>query len=208
MKILKMLAALSCLCYNNSTAATLKIVLSVSSGGELQDQTGAFLSGGAVNIAGDGTLLQAGYYTLGTASNPFLGQWIPITGSGTLYPTTIGDGNKPDGQVSSIITLDSGTLGFVEPPVGTRLALRFYNAGSIAAATHFNAVTSTKGSFDWQSPSIPEAVITLHLPEPFIIWQDGSGSAYRTTIAIPEPSSAFLLSLTAGLLAFRRLRRA
>jgi hypothetical protein len=188
-----------------ATAATLNLGIGISSLG-LVSLTGVPLTSGLANVDGDGAILQIGYYTLATPLSPFAGQWVPITGPDTPYPTTIGDSGYPDGLTKSTNFLIAGTFGFVEPAVGTPLALRFYNSTSLASSTYFNAVAATDGSFTWVAPSDPLSFAGIDLPNSNIIWQDGAGSAYRTTIAIPEPTFSIFLAFSVGLLATRRRR--
>ena len=172
----------------------------------LKDLNGTSLTAGT-SADGDGTILQLGYYTAATTSNPFAGDWIAMTGSGTSYQTTVGDsGNNPDGTFKLQILFTQGSYPFTEPAVGTPLALRFYDSTSIAASTYFNAVTDTTGVFNWVAPAdaTSTARLSLGLSSVGIVWQDGSGSAFRTTIAVPEPSCILLSVLSLGALAVRR----
>ena len=187
-------------------AATINLGVGIFNGGELKDNLGNFLPRGVANVSGDGAVLQVGYYSLATQSDPFLGQWIAITGLGTPYATTIGDSGYPAGQTKTIAILVDGSFSFVVPAVGTPLALRFYDNLSMSTSTYYNSVAATDGSFNWVAPIDPQATTGLTLPSSNIVWQDGSGSAYRTTIAIPEPSVTIILTFTAGLLATRRRR--
>lgn len=186
-------------------SAITNIGILISSGG-LKDISGTLLSRGVVNVNGDGAVLQIGYYTLATPLDPFQGQWVAMTGPGTPYLTSIGDSSYPDGLTKSTSVLVEGTFSFVEPAVGTPMVLRFYDSSSIATSSYFNAVAATDGSFAWVAPSVPQSSTGLNLPQSNIVWQDGSGSAFRTTIAIPESGSVTLLAFTSGLLVFRRRR--
>ncbi len=188
-----------------SLAATTNVGLFNSVGSELLGNTGIPLSAGIQNIDGDGAILQVGYYTLATTINPFLGEWVAMTGPGTSYVTTVGDGGRLAGRFKTTSLLEAGTFSFVEPAVGTPLSLRFYNSTAITSSTYFNAVSTTSGSFNWVAPSTPQSGMGLTLPDAAAIWQDGAGSAFRTTIPIPEPSSSTLLVLLSlGVMAVRR----
>lgn len=173
----------------------------------LKDLNGTSLTAGTP-ADGDGTILQLGYYTAATTSAPFAGEWVAMTGSGISYQTTIGDsGNNPNGTFKIEVLFTQGSYLFIEPAVGTPLALRYYNSTSLAASTYFNAVTNTTGVFNWVAPADPTstAMLNLGLSSVGIVWQDGSGSAFRTTIPIPEPSSSALLALLSlGVMAVRR----
>lgn len=156
---------------------------------------------------GDGSILQLGYYTAATTGNPFWGDWVAMTGPGTSYQTTVGDfGNYPNGTFKLEVLFTQGSYSFTEPVVGTPLALRFYDSTSLATSTFFNAVTDTTGGFNWSAPADPTSTarLSLGLSSVGIVWQDGSGSSFRTTIAIPEPSCLVLGALSLGALAVRR----
>lgn len=157
---------------------------------------------------GDGAILQLGYYTASTISDPFSGNWVAMTGPGTSYPTTIGDsGNREAGSFKIVVLFSQGSYSFPEPPVGTLMALRFYDSTSIGTSTYFNAVTDTVDRFAWVAPADPtsSAQLALTFLDVGIVWQGGSSSAYRTTIPIPEPSSSAVIALLSlGVMAVRR----
>ena len=175
-------------------------------GAELKNKMGTLLTQGVSSVIGDGSVLQIGYYTLATPLDPFLGEWVAMTGPGTPYPTSIGDSGYPDGLTKAGALLMAGTSAFIEPAVGTPMTLRFYDSTSISTSTYFNAIATTDGSFNWVAPSDRQSSVGLSLPNTHIIWQDGSGSAFRTTIPIPEPSSFALLCILGlgGLMVRRR----
>ena len=173
-------------------------------GTKLRDIFGIPLTSGT-EASGDGAVLQLGYYASATQSSPFSGVWIPLTGPGTYFVTTIGDTFRPvDGKfgISTAFKSDYANV----PPPGTPLSIRFYDTTSLATANYFNAVSNTDGSWNWIT-SDPEAKMSLAIKEISAtqVWQDGAASAFRTTIAVPEPSVA-LLAVSSALLAFRRRR--
>ncbi len=202
------LIGLAGICQLKAASINLGIGIHQSGNAEfgLKNEAGVLLTRGVGNVVGDGAVLQIGYYTQATLLDPFQGHWIPITGQGTPYPTSVGDSGYPDGWTKSVNFLVAGTLGFVEPLAGTPLALRFYDSTTLVASAYFNAVAATDGTFTWAAPSDPMTFIGITLPKNRIVWQDGPDSAYRTTIAIPEPSSGIILTFTAGLFATRRRR--
>ncbi len=156
---------------------------------------------------GDGAVLQLGYYTGATQSSPFSGNWMPLTGPGSLHAivSTIGDSSSYSAGDFGIISDFKSTYDNV-PPLGTPLAIRFYDSTSLATADYFNAVSNTDGTWNWIT-SDPNATMTLAIQRTSAtqIWQDGAASAFRTTIAVPELSVA-LLAASGALLAFRRRR--
>lgn len=186
-----------------SAAATLQVTLGANNV-VFKNNGGSALSSGT-SADGDGTVLQLGYYSASTTLNPFSGSWVAMTGPGTSYQTTMGDsGNNPNGIFKLTILFAGGSLGFTAPADGTPLALRFYDSTLIATSTYFNAVSDTTGAFNWVTPAEPKATASLTFLTPGVVWQDGSGSSYRTTIAIPESSCLLLGFISLGVLAVRR----
>lgn len=187
-------------------AVTTSVSFGNSTGTELRDNSGNLLSGGAAITQHDGAVVQIGYYALATTLDPFAGNWVAMTGPGTAYLNTIGDGGPGvAGRIKTTSIFSLGSLAFSEPSNTTPLAVRFYDSTSIATSTYFNAVSNTTGSWNWVTPTDPQPFIGLLLSDPGFVWQDGSASAFRTTIPIPEPSSSALLALHGlGALAVRR----
>jgi hypothetical protein len=183
-----------------------------SPGTELKDLLSNPLKAGTIADF-DGSLLQLGYYTLATHSDPFAGLWVPLTGLGSNNDglSSIGDkGNQSAGRfnISSVFTLGSPSSGNDLPLSSLPLSIRFYDSFSEGSSAYYNAVSDTSGTWDWLTPSNPQAVVTVSLLSPSIIWEGGAGSAYRTTLNIPEPASAALLLAGAFLMALpRTLRR-
>ena len=185
--------------------ASTRVNISIQSD-TLKDLNGTSLTAGSTSD-GDGSILQLGYYSAATASTPFAGDWVAMTGPGTSFQTTIGDsGNYPNGTFKLEVLFTQGSYSFTEPAVGTPLAIRFYDSTSLAASTYFNAVTDTTGGFNWAAPSSPTSTagLSLGLLSAGIKWQGGSGSSFRTTILVPEPSCFLLGFLGLGSLAVRR----
>lgn len=203
MKFHQVLLFLSCLTLSHGASTRVNFSIQYDS---LKDRNGTSLTAGT-SADDDGTIMQLGYYTAATTSAPFAGDWVAMTGPGTPYPTTIGDsGNYPDGTFKLQALFTQGSYSFIEPAVGTPLALRFYDSTSLAASSYFNAVTDTTGIFNWVAPADPTSTarLSLVLSSVGIVWQDGATSAYRTTIAVPEPSCLLLGVLSLGALAVRR----
>lgn len=81
----------------------------------LRDEAGIALSQGMANVNTDGALIQLGYYSMATAGNNFLGDWIPITGFNSTLGTRTSIGDSADlagsgnGRISFGATFSSGT---------------------------------------------------------------------------------------------------
>jgi hypothetical protein len=156
----------------------------------LQNRDGLALSAGS-SAAGNGTLLEFGYYSLATEAAPFGGSWTALTGpnSASLVVTTIGDILVPNGTFAFDFTLDYSLTAL--PQDGTPLAVRFYDSTTRNSSTFFNAVSMTTGQWNWNSTGSQIAIGVGNVPG--IVWQDGAASAFRTTIAVPEPSGFILI---------------
>jgi hypothetical protein len=200
------------------------------------NQSGTLLSGGTI-LDGNGTVFQLGYYDGATTANNFLGNWVALSGQGSLNTavipggvavnptgetynqTSIGDLNANGaGNGTFALSLDfvvgNATSGNSLPSsITIPLALRFYNGTTIANSTFFNVVSDDL--WVWKTPATPPVNVTLSLDDVGLEWlsiaQGGAaGTAFRTTIptAIPEPSTlACLLFGGAGTLALGARRR-
>lgn len=177
----------------------------------IKDNSGVtFLLAGTA-AAGDGDIIQVGYFTGGI----FTGTWVPITGVGspnTALITSIGDGGDETshGIFSINITFDDSdpTKSTDLPTGGTQLALRFFNSSALTgvdAATHYNTATDAS----WAFKALSNAVVTptgLDMDGATeLVWEDNS-NPFVTSLVIPEPSSALLLGL-GGVAFFLRRRR-
>ncbi len=177
-----------------SKAASTQVNWQNTAGTELRDLNGNLLTRGTDN-ADDGAILQLGYYTMATTLNPFAGAWVPLTGegSGNSFYSTVGDKAMLDGRFAIGLSFFDTNVNI--PNGGTPLAIRFYNSTSISSSTYFNTVSNTTGAWNWITPVDPRPSMTISLSNPGIVWEEGSASAFRTTIPIPEPSSSALLAL-------------
>lgn len=184
-------------------AASTQVNWQNTAGTELRDFNSNLLTRGT-DSADDGAILQLGYYTMATTLNPFAGAWLPLTGegSGNSFYSTVGDKAMPDGLFG--IGLSFFTTNANMPSAGTPLTIRFYDSTSIATSTYFNAVSNTTGAWNWITPSNLNPTINILLTDLGVVFQDGPTSAFRTTIAIPEPSCLLLSVLGLGALAVRR----
>jgi len=181
-----------------------------------RDSGAAPLGAGALDVDGDGHVVQFGYYNQATVTNPFSGTWVPLSGAGATntWRTTIGDnvvnGPAADGRFNISIFFQPGTPnGFDFPPsTNIPMAIRFYDDFSIQAARRFNAVANTTGAWNWKDDGRIDIVIE-NPNDAALAWEGGPGSAYRTTIPIgvPEPSALALL-LAGGCAITARVRKA
>ncbi len=205
MKTLPMLCLFAAAIFPHAQAASVYLKSATLAGVTLQDAAGNPLSAGS-SLAGDGTLLEFGYYSAATSAAPFAGIWNALTGpdSAGLVVTTIGDAPPwPNGFFSMGLHLDTTLPGF--PADGTPLALRFYNGKTRANSTAFNAVANTAGL--WDSNSIGTQIDILIGNEPGTVWQSGPASAFRTALPIPESGAATLV-VTVLVGTFLKRRRA
>lgn len=194
---------LCAVCWDLRAAATTVIMHNlVPNGIGLKDMSGNLLTAGTAS-AGDGAILQLGYYSAATAADPFAGAWIVMAGS-----DTIGDksGDLSAGKFSLSYQFKDDYK-FI-PVAGTPLAIRFYDSTSLATANYFNCVSNTNGTWNWAGGT-PEPTITLTFSttSPTQVWQGGAASAFRTTLAVPEPSGVLLAMIGLGPLAGMRRRR-
>ncbi len=204
MKTLPMLCLFAVAISPHAQAASVYLKSATLAGVTLQDASGNPLSAGS-SLAGDGTLLEFGYYSAATSATPFAGIWNALTvpDSAGLVVTTIGDAPPwPNGFFSMGLHLDTTLPGF--PADGTPIALRFYDGKTRKNSVAFNAVANTSGK--WNLDLTAEQTVISIGPDPNIVWQGGPVSAFRTTIPIPESGAAALLAtaLAAALLVRRR----
>lgn len=95
------------------------------------------LSAGSANTNHDGAILQLGYYTAATSTNPFSGTFIALTGPTSLNTafsgannTTIGDDSAQGAgngnfAITLIFTAGSTASGISLPAAGQILAMQF-----------------------------------------------------------------------------------
>lgn len=165
----------------------------------LTNRTSSPLSAGT-SAPGDGTLLELGYYSSASVSNPFQGSWTVLATS-----TTGDDGMNVAGSFStkSILGPSSDPLLTTTTP----LAIRFYDGTSVANSTYFNAVSNTSGAWNYIVPTSPSPVISIVIDKTNdVVFQDGGSGTFRTVLPIPEPSMA-TLTMIGGLFALVRRRR-
>jgi hypothetical protein len=200
MKSILKLFAFALLLQSSVQSASVQIEWFNEAGDELLTLGGDPLPAGTAQID-DGSILQLGFYTLGTPENPFQGDWREM-GEGFIG----GKGTDLPGRFDYSNTYGDGIGSPIRPSAETPLVIRFHDSPSLATATYFNAVSNSSGSWNWVEPTDPQIVLMLTLADPGLVWQDGPSSAFRTTIFIPEPSSSALLAFTFPVLLLRRRR--
>jgi len=165
----------------------------------LTNITSSPLSAGT-SAPGDGTLIELGYYSSASVSNPFEGLWT------LLATSTIGDdGIESAGSFSTKSILGPSSDPLLTP--STPLVIRFYDGISVSSSTYFNAVSNTSGAWNYIIPTNHSSVIDIVIDKTNeIVFQDGGSGAFRTVLSIPEPSMA-TLTLIGGLLTLVRRRR-
>lgn len=181
-------------------AASIQINWSVDFGRELYNRFTTPLSAGTA-INGDGTLIQLGFYTGATPSNPFLGSWV------ALATSSIGDtGVNEGGRFNVTTTLVEGN--FNAPVLGTPLAIRYYDGFTAATSTFFNAVSDTTGPWNWVAPATMPPILDLKITKLTGVFQSGIFGAFQTAIStgVPEPALSALLVLSCGFWCIRHRR--
>lgn len=191
-------AALFYLSFCGSLFAASSLQINWSTSRELFDLENDRLSVGTT-ADGDGTLLQLGYYSNATLSNPFSGNWI------TLAVSSMGDtGMNLPGRFSTSTTFTEGD--FTPPAVGTPLAIRFFDGTSVANSSFYNVASATDGSWNWTQPTDQGAVLNLTITKADSVFLSGFIDQFTTSLAVPEPSSILSAGLSVALVLCRRTR--
>ncbi len=192
-------------------ASTLSLTYSndTAPGFAFKDVTGALLTPGLELVSQDGAVLEVGYYTLATTENPFAGAWVTMVGPSIPASTFATIGDKTDGAAG----LFNRSTGFGTTPLGpyafpangTQMSIRFFNAPASQVSTHYNAVSSV--DWIWPGQGDPQTQFNMNVASASsLVWLDGTGSAFRTTIAVPEPAALILISCGAVIWSGRRRR--
>ena len=179
----------------------------------LKNNNGVSLLSGGTSADGDGDVVQLGYYDAATVSSPFAGNFVALTGQGSLntaYNTTsIGDFTSQGGGAGtfflySAFTIGSSTTGNSLPLTSTiPLSIKIFNNTTVAGSTYYNVVSDA--SWVWPGTSSQGSSLFMSLDDLNLQWysvviggQAGT-TAFDTTVAlIPEPTSMALLG--AGML--------
>ena len=149
----------------------------------------AALSAGS-EADGDGCVVELGYYRAANAGNKFAGEWVALTGetsrNSDYQRTSIGDTSANGASAgtvafSSSFVVGSSTAGNDLPAPGTPLAVRFYNARTVAAATGFNVASSQTWTWRAPQPAPANPVVNLSLDDAGVEWLGGADSALVTS---------------------------
>ena len=150
-----------------------------------------------------GSLVQLGVFVNAPtgSSDPFAGDYL------LLDSVQSGQTSSRDpGSFSGITILDT-RLGTFPSSIqdGDVIAVRYFNGPTVESSTAFNTVTApTWDALILPLPAVPLVAVNLTSTTP-AVYEGGPSSALRTTIPIPEPSSALLLAF--GCLSLLKRRR-
>ena len=173
----------------------------------LKDAEGNPLSAG-VRGNGDGDLVELGYFSSGSTSDPFAGDWIPLTRGTHVGDSSSGYGFN-DGMFIFTTTFEKNrdfvivfptepkefeeNLGFTitssTPAPGTPVCIRFYDKPSSGGA-NYNTVTGT----DWLWPSFPDGS-SIPSNRYFKI-SNSTSSSWSTGAIFEDPTNPFKTSLS------------
>lgn len=183
----------------NAASLVINWSMNPSDGRRLVNRTASPLSAGTT-ASGDGTLLELGYYSMASISNPFSGDWMVLASS------SIGDdGVEVAGRFSTTTIL--GTSVFPSLTTSTPLSIRFYDGTTVANSSYFNAVSNSNGSWNYVVPTDPAPVLNLAIDKlPTIVFESVGPGAFSTVLPIPEPSHILLVVVGGFIAVSRRLR--
>ena len=172
----------------------------------LKDANGNPLSAG-VQGNGDGDLVELGYFTSATTSDPFSGQWIALT-----RQTHVGDSSSGYGFNDGMFIFTTNFLknrdyvvvfptepkefednpGFTitatTPPPGTPVCIRFYDKPTLGGA-NYNTVTGA----EWLWPSFPSG---SSIPSNHYFKISNIASSWKTGAIFEDPANPFKTSLS------------
>ena len=174
----------------------------------------------AGSTSSDQFVIQFGYYTGATSTNLFAGTWVPLYGAGapnTLLSNaamgvgvTTTSGTDDRFNLSGVVDISTPNTSTGIPSQGQIMAMRYYNADSLGAASFFGAASDL--DWTWNSPEAAPGVATdsFNLGQTGLSYQGGV-SAAGTNIAysaVPEPTDLrqVLGAVAVGALVLRRRR--
>jgi hypothetical protein len=208
-------------------AAIVKVNLDSGDVGVLKNSDGTTnLTAGNVNVAGDGAVVQLGYFSGATSdNNNFVGNFVPITGQGSAnfgkapdFNTTIGDfglGADSPGSINLSVIFDSAASLLNLPQVGTVLSLRIYNGTTLANSSHFMLLSNNAWKWkDFRDSTDPGSNLNMSLADTGTRYQTASFTATGVSspatpsanLPVPEPSTA-ALALFGAIPVFMRRRK-
>lgn len=209
-------------------AAIVKVNLDSGDVGVLKNVDGTSnLTAGNVNVAGDGAVIQLGYFSGATSdNNNFVGNFVPITGQGSAnfgksadFNTTVGDfglGSDSPGSFNLSVIFDSTASLLNLPQIGTVLSLRIFNNTTLANSSHFMLLSNNAWKWkDFRDSTDPGSNLNMSLADTGTRYQTASFSPTGISspatpganIPVPEPSAA-VLAVFGVIPAFMRRRKA
>lgn len=146
-----------------------------------------------------GSLIEVGYFDNSTVA--FSGEWISL-GTTSLSGSAAG-------YYRTSVTVDLSSAPGATTPLGTRLALRFYDTSDTSGS--YNTVTDNSSSV-WLWPIDPSSIpttpgppVSLLLldsddfmgPDPGLVWQDDA-APFITTLTAVTPAPAIISCMYSG----------
>ena len=208
--------------------------LNLDSGGLtlMNSNDSTILSGGVASVVGDGDVIQFGYYTDASMSDPFAGTWVPLTGddgaNSAFSTTSIGDdpdavgltntngtfafphSGNTSGDTYLTFTTGSSTTGNSLPNDGHIMAVRFYNGTTIGNSTYYGAASDASGaeSWMWTATLTPSDIMNFSLADSGLSWLNNDVAYTGTPLLVtPEPEEVPLLAIGVAFLAYFHFRR-
>jgi PEP-CTERM motif len=189
-KFLSLLAVWSA---SSSVVFSAALVFNIDNGSSaLRDGANGLLTAGGEFTAGDGAVIQLGYFTGASAgdNNNFAGTWVPITGQGSpnfvdgsRFDTTVGDdpanvGGGPAAGTFVILDFIIQDTAVGLPSPGTVLSIRVYDRVTLTDP-NINFMTISSNLWKWKVPgelTDPSKTINMSFDDAGLRMENRSGA--------------------------------